>query len=192
MTVNAKEPSSQPGRVSSTTSSSAARSAWSTAASISGNPLVRTRPIRPAADVAIANPGSSSSIPRARPAIEVAIGPIVSMLGASGQTPSNEIRPCVVFSPNTPQHAAGIRTEPPVSDPNATSASSVATATADPLEEPPGMSPGSSGLTGVPNHGLVPSGQHRELVEVRLADQPRVRRSAARQTRRVALRCLGS
>src|SRR5438270_7590109 len=46
--------------------------------------------------------------------------------------------------------------DPPVSVPSATSASPDATATADPLEEPPGTSRGSSGLTGVPYHGLIP------------------------------------
>src|SRR5205807_8791584 len=86
------------------------------------------------------------------------MGPIVSRLGASGQTPSSDTRPWVVLSPAIPQHAAGTRTEPPVSEPSATSASSLATATADPLEEPPGISAGSSGLTGVPYQGFVPSG----------------------------------
>src|SRR5690606_41269611 len=56
-----------------------------------------------------------------------------------------------------PQHAAGIRTEPDVSVPNATSASPVATATAEPLDEPPGTRDGSSGFTGVPAHGFTPS-----------------------------------
>ena len=78
------------------------------------------------------------------------MGPIVSMLGASGHTPPSGIRPCVVFSPATPQNAAGTRIEPPVSEPKAISASPPATATADPLDDPPGTRPGSSGLTGVP------------------------------------------
>ena len=38
-----------------------------------------------------------------------------------------------------PQHAAGSRMEPVVSVPSATSARPLATATAEPLEEPPGM-----------------------------------------------------
>ena len=33
-----------------------------------------------------------------------------------------------------------------------------ATATADPLEDPPAIKDGSSGFTGVPNHGFVPNG----------------------------------
>src|SRR5580700_8021395 len=66
------------------------------------------------------------------------------------------MRPQVVLSPAVPQQAAGMRTEPPVSLPYATSASPVATATADPLEEPPGTRVGSRGFTGVPYHGLIP------------------------------------
>ena len=49
-----------------------------------------------------------------------------------------------------------MRMEPPVSLPYATSASPVATATADPLDDPPGTRAGSSGFTGVPNQGLTP------------------------------------
>ena len=63
------------------------------------------------------NPGSSSSIPVTSPATVRAMGPMVSKLGASGQTPSNGIRPQVVFRPVVPQQAAGIRMEPPVSLP---------------------------------------------------------------------------
>ena len=60
-----------------------------------------------------------------------AIGPTVSRLGASGRTPSSGTRPQVVFSPAIPQHAAGMRIEPPVSVPYAISASPAATAVAD-------------------------------------------------------------
>ncbi len=84
------------------------------------------------------------------------MGPTVSREGARGRTPSRGTRPRVVFSPATPQHAAGIRIEPPVSLPKATSASWAPTATAEPLDEPPGTSRASRGLTGVPNHGLIP------------------------------------
>src|SRR3954454_1029075 len=45
-----------------------------------------------------------------------------------------------------PQNAAGIRIDPPVSLPSASAAPPVATATALPPEEPPGMRPGSHGL----------------------------------------------
>ncbi len=82
----------------------------------------------------------------------------MSKLGASGQTPSTLTRPSVVLSPTTPQHAAGTRIEPPVSLPSATSASPSATATAEPLDDPPGMRSASSGLRGVPNQRLIPLG----------------------------------
>ena len=45
-------------------------------------------------------------MPRTRPATSRAIGPTVSKLGASGQTPTEEILPQVVLSPAVPQHAA--------------------------------------------------------------------------------------
>ncbi len=48
------------------------------------------------------------------------------------------IRPIVVFSPVTPFHAAGMRTEPSVSVPIAQGAIRAATATPDPEDEPPG------------------------------------------------------
>ena len=60
--------------------------------------------------------------------------------GSSGKTPSRGTRPNVVFKPTTPQQAAGMRTEPPESVPNAMSALPVATTYADPHEEPPGIS----------------------------------------------------
>ena len=56
-------------------------------------------------------------MPTTRPATSRAIGPTVSKLGDSGQTPSSGILPQVVLSPAVPQQAAGIRTEPPVSLP---------------------------------------------------------------------------
>src|ERR1035441_4197074 len=65
-----------------------------------------------------------------------------------------------------PQQAAGIRTEPPVSVPSPTSAVAVATATAEPLDEPPGTRPASSGFTGVPDHGFVPAAAEHSLVRL--------------------------
>lgn len=78
-------------------------------------------------------------------------GPIASSERLSGATPSREIRPWLDFIPATPQSAAGMRTEPPVSDPTARGTTPPATATADPLDEPPGEAwPLTAGLTGVP------------------------------------------
>ncbi|KAG0910695.1 hypothetical protein G6F31_021542 [Rhizopus arrhizus] len=57
-----------------------------------------------------------------------------------------------------PFNAAGIRTEPPVSDPSAAGARPAAPATPDPLDAPPGMRGAckSQGLRGVPMTGFVP------------------------------------
>ena len=139
-----------------TTSQPAAASAALTASSMVGSAPITTRPMTRGAGAATKNPGSSSRIPATRPATFLAIGPTVSMLGASGHTPVSGIRPQVVLRPAIPQHAAGIRIEPPVSEPYETSASPLATATAEPLDEPPGTRSGSSGLTGVPKAALIP------------------------------------
>src|SRR5438045_3040911 len=70
------------------------------------------------------------------------------------------MRPWVVFRPTTPQQAAGTRTEPAVSVPKATSAMPVATATAEPQDDPPGIRRDQrlSGLCGVPKYSLNPEG----------------------------------
>src|SRR6266513_6136567 len=64
----------------------------------------------------------------------------------------------VVLSPVRPQNEAGSRTEPPVSVPIAQGASRAATATPEPLLEPPGVraTSGSHGFHGVPMCWLVP------------------------------------
>ena len=49
-----------------------------------------------------------------------------------------------------PQKLAGMRTEPPVSEPSAKCASPAATAAAEPLDEPPATRPGALTLTGAP------------------------------------------
>src|SRR5690606_18273773 len=74
----------------------------------------------------------------------------------AGETPLRGIRPNVGFSPKTPQQAAGILMDPPVSVPIATSAKDAATDAAEPLEEPPGISFGKRGLTGVPKASFMP------------------------------------
>ena len=60
------------------------------------------------------------------------------------------------FKPKTPQQAAGIRIEPPVSVPKVKSASFAATAAAEPLDDPPGISSGYLGLSAVPKARLIP------------------------------------
>ena len=66
--------------------------------------------------------------------------------GASATPPAREMRPKVVFSPSTPQNAAGSRIDPPVSLPMASGTSPAATAAADPPEDPPGTRPRSHGF----------------------------------------------
>jgi hypothetical protein len=51
----------------------------------------------------------------------------------------DEMRPRDGFSPNRPQHAAGMRIEPPPSLPAAIGTTPDATAAADPPLEPPGV-----------------------------------------------------
>ncbi|SSU66036.1 Uncharacterised protein [Acinetobacter baumannii] len=87
---------------------------------------------------------------------EFAKGPTQSKELDGGYTPSRLTRPKVGFKPKTPQHAAGIRIEPPVSVPRVKSACFAATAAAEPLEEPPGISSGYLGLIGVPKAWLMP------------------------------------
>ena len=66
------------------------------------------------------------------------------------------MRPQVVFRPTVPQQAEGLRIDPAVSLPMAMSTSPSASATALPLELPPGMHAGSNGFTGVPKCGFTP------------------------------------
>lgn len=85
-----------------------------------------------------------------------ASGPTQSRLVRAGHTPLRSTRPNEGLSPYTPQQAAGMRMEPPVSLPRAKSTRPAATATAEPLEDPPGTRPGARGLTGVPAQRLIP------------------------------------
>ena len=65
------------------------------------------------------------------------IGPTVSKLLHKGTTPCIGTLPNVVFKPTKSFQAAGILTEPPVSEPMAAGASPKATDAAAPEEEPP-------------------------------------------------------
>ena len=96
--------------------------------------------------------------------------------------------PYVVLRPTTPQHAAGTRTEPPVSVPNATSASPVATATADPLEDPPGTRARVPRVHRRPRPVVDPAGRPAQLGERGLADDPRAGLAGRRDHRRVGVR----
>ena len=58
------------------------------------------------------------------------------------------------LKPTIPQHAAGIRIEPPLSDPSAASATPAASAAAEPPLDPPAIRPGASGFGTVPKCGF--------------------------------------
>jgi hypothetical protein len=67
----------------------------------------------------------------------------------SGNTPARLTRPYVGFRPTVPHHAEGMRMEPPVSVPRAAKQSPAATATPDPLDEPPVLLAAFQGLMGM-------------------------------------------
>ena len=85
--------------------------------------------------------------------------PTVSKVLLNGTTPSVGHRPRVVLWPTTPVKAAGIRIDPPVSDPRAIMAERSHRLTPAPQDEPPGILAvaGSQGLRGVPQCGLMPT-----------------------------------
>src|SRR5437868_11182844 len=72
--------------------------------------------------------------------------PSVSSEAARGCTPRRSNIPKVGLYPTAPQNEAGRMTEPAVCDPSAAGTIRSATAAADPLEDPPGVRPGSCGL----------------------------------------------
>src|ERR1700694_28042 len=96
--------------------------------------------------------GSRGSAPAIRPSNSAqssdlrARGPTVSSDCDNGIAPARLIRPTVVFNPVTPQKCAGIRIEPPVSEPKAAKVSRAATAEPDPDDEPPVMRSRAQGL----------------------------------------------
>src|SRR6185436_8439093 len=108
--------------------------------------------------------GSSGS----GPAIAAAISAQSSALRASGPTVSsvNEsvialarlTRPLVGFRPVTPQKCAGMRIEPPVSEPRAAGTSRAPTAAPEPDDEPPVTCAGFHGLRTWPVCTLWPVG----------------------------------
>ncbi len=67
-------------------------------------------------------------------------------------------RPRVGFSPTRPLHDAGMRIEPPPSAAWAMGAIPAATAAPAPLEDPPGVRPGSQGLREIPRASLSVNG----------------------------------
>src|SRR5262249_52828609 len=82
------------------------------------------------------------------------IGPTVSKLGASGKQPAVDTRSNVGLKPTTPQHAAGMRIDPPESVPSAASARPAASVAAEPPLEPPAIRPRATGFRPVPKCGF--------------------------------------
>ncbi len=83
-----------------------------------------------------------------------ASGPAWSSDHARGTTPRRLIRPYVGFRPATPHSEAGMRIEPPVSDPGERKHIPVARAIALPPLEPPGIRVGSQGFLALPKCGF--------------------------------------
>src|SRR5207245_4865402 len=95
-------------------------------------------------------PGTRACSKATQPATSRAIGPAWSKLGASGKTPSIGTRPNVGLKPTMPQHAAGMRIDPPVSVPSAPATSPSASAAAEPPLEPPAVKSGCAGFGTAP------------------------------------------
>ena len=93
----------------------------------------------------------------AQSATLLASGPTESSVGDSGNAPASGTRRAVGLKPTTPLSAAGMRMEPPVSEPMAISLVPSPAETPAPEDEPPGMRAGSAALPGVPKCGLVPT-----------------------------------
>ena len=91
-------------------------------------------------------------------------GPTVSKFGHKGITPSKDKRPCEVFSPTILFHAAGTRTEPPVSEPMLAESKFKDVDTAAPEEEPPGAGVHSREFGGVAVLGLIPNPENASSV----------------------------
>src|SRR3954465_15244011 len=119
-------------------------------------PIVMPRGLRMAACASQAGAPSVVGSRGSGPIVAAAISPQSSALRASGPPVSSVndsgialarlTRPLVGFSPVTPQKCAGMRIEPPVSEPSAAGTSRAATAEPEPEEEPPVMLSGLQGL----------------------------------------------
>src|SRR6185312_299524 len=84
--------------------------------------------------------------------------PTVSSVGASAMAPATGTAPQVGFQPVMPQQCAGIRSDPPVSEPSAKTTAPLATAAAEPDDEPPQMKWAFHGLPTRPVSELQPDG----------------------------------
>ena len=127
-------------------------------------------------------PATASSSSAASAGVR-AIGPGWSRERASGHAPAPLIRPYVGFRPTTPQNAAGIRIEPPVSLPSVRGSSSAASTTADPPLEPPETRSVAQGLRADPSRSFTDVIPHANscvcVFPTRTAPAARARRIAS-------------
>src|SRR5690606_25977962 len=86
---------------------------------------------------------------------ERASGPWTCPPSQRSRMPSLGIRPAVVRMPTTPQKAAGMRMEQPKSVPWASGTIPLATAAAEPPDEPAGLRAGFQGLRVAPKTSLT-------------------------------------
>src|SRR5215510_1108432 len=90
-------------------------------------------------DKGSAGSGPASVVSRRAASVTLrAIGPAVSIFLFRGTMPDELIKPVVGRKPTVEVNAAGVRTEVSVSSPTATAVRLAATATPEPLLEPPG------------------------------------------------------
>jgi hypothetical protein len=99
------------------------------------------------------------------------IAQAVSSVVDSGIQPPVGVNRAVFLKPTSPCSAAGMRIEPPVSEPSAAHAAPLATLTAPPEVEPPGMRGSASSaavavLAGVPWCGLMPTPENANSVRL--------------------------
>ena len=99
------------------------------------------------------------SISRAASSTVRVMGPAWAR-GPKGLAGYSGIRPWVGLKPTIPQKEAGMRTLPPPSVPTETGPIPAATAAAEPPEDPPAVSRGSTGLRVMPCRGLSVTAFH--------------------------------
>src|SRR5215510_15934014 len=97
------------------------------------------------------------SSPKVRSAADRAMGPMTARslsVGRAGTLggvcPRAGTKPRLGLWANTPQQWAGVRNEPPISEPNSSDTYPAASAAAEPPDDPPGVRPRSQGLLVVP------------------------------------------
>ena len=119
----------------------------------------------------------------AQQSTDAARGPQESSVCDNGKTPVRSTRRAVGLKPVNPQNAAGIRIDPPVSEPSAHTAIPVATDTAPPDVDPPTTRRSSNGLAGRAVMRVQTQRRERELHHIGTAEQDRARGAEPRDDR---------